>query len=471
MNKKRKRLIYIISDALTATTAWVLFYIFRKIYIESGGYGYKVPLIFNESLNIAIFAIPLFWLSIYFISGYYRNVYRKSRLKELWLTFSSSLTGLVILFFALIIDDVVFSYKHYYASASFLFISHFTLTYIFRLCITTNNIKKIRTGKISFNTLMIGSNGKAFKLYKDLMFGKDYQGNKFVGFINMNNNPEDILSEYIPHLGNFDNLRSIVEDKKIEEVILAIESSKHEDIEQILFKLQGTDVLIKVLPSLIDLLTGQIRISGFIGQPLMIISHRIMPPIQAVLKKIIDILLSAIAIILLSPFLPIISILIKQSSKGSIFFKQERIGKNGKPFMIYKFRSMIIEAESGTPQLSSEDDSRITSFGKFMRKTRIDEIPQFFNVLKGDMSLVGPRPERQYYIDKIVQTAPYYLRLLRVKPGITSWGQVKYGYAENIEQMLERLDYDILYIENMSLYYDFKIAIYTIKTILKGSGK
>jgi lipopolysaccharide/colanic/teichoic acid biosynthesis glycosyltransferase len=158
------------------------------------------------------------------------------------------------------------------------------------------------------------------------------------------------------------------------------------------------------------------------------------------------------------------------SSRGPLFYKQERIGKNGKPFTIYKFRSMYVDAEQNGPELSSEKDPRITPFGRFMRKSRLDEIPNFINVLKGDMSLVGPRPERQHFIDQIIEKAPQYIQLLKVRPGITSWGQVKYGYAKNIDEMVRRMKYDLIYLDNMSLYVDFKIMIYTFLTILKRKG-
>ncbi len=471
MNKKLQVLKYLFSDYLAAALAWFLFNLFRKEYIESINYGIHIEIDYNTSFFIALFGLPLFWLMIYSAFGYYSNIYRKSRLQELGQTFISTVIGVIIIFFILILDDTVFSYKDYYLSAGALFIAHFILTYIPRLTITSITAKRIELGKIGFNTLLIGSNGKALKLYHQLTSQEEKYGYKFIGFINIFNKKDAVLSKHLKHLGDLDDVENIIKKEKIEEVIIAIESSEHKEIEKIIYKLQGVNVITKVIPGMFKILTGRVRMSSFLGTPLIIISHNLMPAWQESFKRVFDFVASFFSLILLSPLYIFAALGVKFSSKGPVFFVQERIGLDGKPFKIIKFRSMYTNAERNGPQLSSVSDNRITKFGRFMRKTRLDEIPQFINVLKGDMSLVGPRPERQFFIDKIVKRAPHYLRLLKVKPGITSWGQVKYGYAENIDEMIERLNYDIFYIENMTLYLDFKILIHTVLVVLKRDGK
>jgi len=214
-----------------------------------------------------------------------------------------------------------------------------------------------------------------------------------------------------------------------------------------------------------------VKMSSIFGAPLIEVNPEIMPAWQFSLKRIIDIAVSILALMLLSPLMLVIALLVKVSSPGPVFFRQERVGKNGKPFQIVKFRSMYTDAEKNGPLLSSSTDPRITPIGRWLRRTRMDELPQFWNVLKGDMSLVGPRPERRHFIAEIMKLAPHYRHLHKVRPGITSWGQVKFGYAENVDQMVRRLKYDILYIENMSLAVDLKILAYTVLIILKGDGK
>ncbi len=469
-HKKRQVALYVTFDILSAIISWTAFFLFRKGFIDSSFGGIQQNVSLDSNYYYGLASIPFMWLFLYYINGYYKNIYKKSRLNELIQTFLITILGCIIMFFSILIDDIVDTYQSYYKSILFLFIIHFTTTYIPRVIITSITNAKIHARKIGFNTVLIGSNEKAEKLYKKLQSTKKSSGNMFVGFVNVLQQQSYVLNNYLPHLGYIDDIHDIIKEHAIEEVIIAIESKEHKHLETILQKLEGIKIIIKIIPDNYDIISGRVTLNSIYDEPLILIHHDLMPAWQENMKRAIDVFVSLLVLFLGSLFYIFIAIGVKLSSPGPVIFKQKRIGLHGKPFYIYKFRSMYIDAENNGPQLAEINDARITKFGEFIRKYRIDEIPQFFNVLIGNMSLVGPRPERQFFIEQILPHAPHYLHLLRVKPGITSWGQVKYGYAKNIDEMLERLQYDIIYIENMSIYVDIKILIYTIKTVILGKG-
>lgn len=466
MQKIIRVLRFVVVDFLVAYLTWVLFFYARKALLaESIDTFYIDPLL--QGVIIA-----LFWVMLYAISGYYVNVYQKSRVSDVLANVVVAFLGSTVIFFALLLDDQgVASYKSYYKTYFALLGIHFLGSTLGRLVLLSEAKRKIRNGIRSFNTIIIGSNLRALETYNNILKINRALGLNFIGYIHVADSTDNFLKDTLRHWGDLGRLEKVIRRCNVERLIIAIEPSEHQKIADILARVDTSKIQVSVIPDIYNILIGTVRVNHLLGVPLIDIKQQLMPTWQFFVKRLFDILFSLFAISLVAPVYLLAAIMTKLSSPGPIFYKQERIGRGDMPFFIFKFRSMYVGSEKNGPALASEHDDRITKWGRFMRKTRIDELPQFYNVLKGDMSVVGPRPERRFFIEQIEEKAPHYRKLLRVRPGITSLGQIKYGYAENVGEMVKRLEFDVLYIENMSLSMDFRIILTTILIVFQGRGK
>ena len=447
--RRQQQLIYLIADFVSALAIWLSFLVFRWMVYEGRIFGVDEILIPAFNFYSPLFLYPLGCMLVYYASGYYMNPLRKRLTTEFLTTFFSAVIISLVAFFIIIINDEVDSYHRYLYSFLVLFCLQFFISYIPRLVITLVVRARSRNGQLAKRTIVIGDGENVRQVLQEIK-----------------SNPR----EYIL-VGQYADMCE-VDAKSVDTVILAYDGNIPEQkLYGIINRLYPLGVEICYTPRLFDVLTGTIRIDRLDANPIVNITDNHAPDYVLSVKRLFDIVTSALGLVILSPLLLIVSLAIKLTSKGPVIYSQERVGHYGRKFNIYKFRTMVEHAENDQPQLTTTDDPRITAVGRLLRKYRLDELPQLWNVLAGDMSIVGPRPEREYFINQIMQQAPYYCLIYKLRPGLTSWGPIKVGYTDTIEKMIQRTNYDIIYMENLSLKLDIKIMLYTIAVIIKGKGQ
>lgn len=463
-----QRLLTLVIDFFAFNIAFLCYYTFRNA-VPFAAFTEQAPM-----LVLPMLTLSLCWLLIFWLFGLYRDWRFSSRYEEAVTVLKAITFGTLLLFILIFADDVAESsatdtpraHSSRFGAALY-WLTLCSVMPIGRLAQRSYQRRQlVEKGIGRRRAVIIGTGARALSLAADIA-RHPALGLDVVGFV------KDCCHAAAPPrtLGSLDDLESTLTAHQISEVIIAVQSTQHDELLRIISRCEGKNIGLKILPDMYDILSGAARTTQIYGTPLIELTPPQLTPFAENVKRLFDLSFSFFALLFLSPAMAIIAFFVWLDTKASPIYSQTRVGRHGKPFTIYKFRSMRKDAENGVPMLTQKNDERITAFGKFLRKYRLDELPQFWNVLIGEMSIVGPRPERPYFVEQLKAVAPHYARLHRVRPGITSWGQVKFGYASNLDEMLERMKFDLFYVENMSLSMDFKILLATIYVIFAGRGQ
>ncbi len=460
----RQQLKYLVADYISINIGWLLFDMVRYYFLSGFNYIYSLGgYLGSTTLLLEQIFVPLIVLGIYVVSGSYRrhDILFRSRLDELLNTAVVSLIVCIGVLITLLLDDTVRQRFVNFRVLWMLLVCMFLPVAITRYTITTATSRRIRRGRMRRRTLAIGAVAKRRKAIERII-GDSKNVFGIVDKIDIDTMPK----------GSLPDIARLCEEQQIDSVIYL--PPENESISpELLGELYRLNRPVFVPAHLLDSSLLSPKAWNVATEPLIDITDPNVAPYVANTKRLADIVISAIGLAVTWPVMIAIAIAVKRSSPGPAIFRQERIGRFKKPFTILKFRSMTVNAEpDGKPRLSHGDsDKRITRVGRFLRKYRLDELPQLWNVFVGDMSLVGPRPERPYFVDRLAKRVHWHGLIHRVRPGLTSWGMVKFGYADSIDQMVDRARYDLLYIRSISLAVDLKILFHTIVTVFAGRGR
>ncbi len=458
------------ADFIAFAASYTVYYFFR---FETGWFTNRIQPTFSEAL-VAGTALSLFWHLFFWIAGLYRNWYVRSPFEELASIFKTTFVGCVLLFITIFIDDLSATATSSSLNSRFiLFIYWFLLLSFLSVGRIGARIaqRKLRTqGILSYPTVLIGTPADVQDFYRSLQQAPAL-GYRPIGAI-LSESPPATTNFALPILGTLGNLHQVLQQHRPQVAIITMEHGHSEELLAVVHTAQELGIAVKIVPNLYEAFSGQVRTMQIYGTPLIEVSSHLMQPWELFAKRLLDITVSIAILAGGFPLWLLIALLIKLDSPGPIFYVQERVGKDGKIFRMYKFRSMVVDAESQGPRWAQANDPRVTRIGRWLRKTHLDEIPQFWNILKGDMSLVGPRPERPHFVEKYSKLIPYYKRRLVVRQGLTGWNQIKRTdyEQETLEVIRERLRHDFYYIENMSFKLDLEILIRTVFIMLRGKG-
>ena len=455
------RCAYVLSDYLLSLGAMILFSVIRYGFLPEGyeERGLDEWLFHDTFVLIGLIAYPLLNVLLYALMGFYNQVLEKSRLDIIRNGMGVSLITTIIIYFITLINDYLPERAHNYELLLVLWVLIGGMPVAGRLIISGFQRRRIRRHGGIYNAVVIGEDGDTAKIIDRLTPHNSHAVPTF-----------RIVGTIAPDV-SVDQLSKKADELNAQAWIVATDPSQGALTTELMNKLYPTGLSIYITPTIYHLISSKPRITNVVGEPLINISDSRLSEATLNFKRITDIVTSSLALLALSPIMVAIAVAVRLDSPGPAFYRQVRVGQHKRPFRIIKFRTMQRDAEQSGPALSRDDDPRITRVGHFLRKYRLDELPQFWNVLRGDMSLVGPRPEREFYVRQLVERVPQYSLVHQVRPGITSWGMVKYGYASTVEQMIERLPYDLIYLENISLGIDLKIMFHTIATVVRGKGK